>query len=35
MLVKKVAVYPTEIGMKRMKEDALYGPQGVFKKEKK
>ena len=33
MVVESVAIYPTEIGLKRMKTDLLYGPQAVFNKE--
>ncbi len=36
MLVEHVAIYPTELGLKRMKEDARYGPRikAVAKKQK-
>lgn len=34
MLVESVGIYPTEIGLEKMKTDLLFGPQNVFKKTK-
>jgi hypothetical protein len=32
--IKSVSVYPTEFGLKCMEEEAMYGPVGLFDKDK-